>query len=83
VILAEFPTRAGQSRLVGLVARDVSHVVNVDASRVNVPTMMLDEARYLGAVLQLETGLVQLVSPEHILTERLQDALYGSPAETD
>lgn len=78
VIIVELEPEKGRTRLVGLVAEDVSRVVNVDAARFDVPSMALDEARYLGAVLQLESGLVQLVAAEHLLSDRMRDSLFGA-----
>ena len=45
------------------------------------PPMSLDEAPYLGSVLQLDGGLVQLVEADKLLSVKMQDALYGGAAE--
>jgi len=78
VVIVELEPEQGRARLVGLVAEDVSRLVNVDAARFDAPSMALDEAPYLGALLQLESGLVQLVATEHLLSDRMRDALFGA-----
>jgi chemotaxis-related protein WspB len=80
-ILAEFTGADGTARLVGLVAEDVSHVVNAEGRQIVAPAMSLDEAPYLGAVVQLDEGLVQLVEAGKLLSERMQVSLYGGQAE--
>ena len=81
VILTEFTTHDRQTELVGVVAENVSHVVNAEPRQVVSPAMSLDEAPYLGAVIQLDEGLVQLVAADKLLSERMQDALFGHRAE--
>jgi chemotaxis-related protein WspB len=80
IILAEWTTR-GQARLLGIVAEDVSRVVNADPSQVVSAAMNLDEAPYLGEVIRLDEGLVQLVRADKLVSERVQDALYGTSTE--
>lgn len=81
VIVQELTTHTGQRQLVGLVASNVSHVITLDAAQAVSPAMRLEEAPYLGAVLQFEEGLVQIVNADRLLPPRLQDALYGGSAE--
>jgi chemotaxis signal transduction protein len=42
--------------------------------------MNLDEAPYLGSIVRLGDVLVQLVEADRLLSERMQEALYGRPA---
>jgi chemotaxis-related protein WspB len=81
VILTEFTAHDGRNQLVGIVAENLNHVVNVDPRQVVSPAMSLAEAPYLGALLQLDLGLVQTIAADKLLSERMQDALFGSPAE--
>jgi chemotaxis-related protein WspB len=81
IILVEWTTRDRQARLLGIVAEDVSRVVNADPSQTVSAAMTLDEAPYLGEVIRLDEGLVQLVRADKLVPERVQDALYGLSTE--
>jgi chemotaxis-related protein WspB len=83
IILASWTTPDGKPRLIGIVAEDVSRVVYADPGQVVSPAMQLDEAPYLAEVLRIDEGLVQLVRADKLISERLQDALLGSSAESD
>ncbi len=81
LILTEFTGHDGTNRLVGVVAENVSHVINASSTQIVSPAMSLDEAPYLGAVLKFDEGLVQLVEADRLLNSRMQDALYGGATE--
>jgi chemotaxis-related protein WspB len=80
-ILTSFTGHDHQTRLVGVVAESVSRVIEADPRQVVTPAMSLEEAPYLGAVLRLDEGLVQLVAVDKLLSDRMQDALYGGATE--
>lgn len=80
VILARFAGRDGGERLVGLLAEDVSRVRNAGPGQVVAPAMALDAAPYLGAVVRLDEGLVQLIEVDKLVSERFESALFGNPA---
>jgi chemotaxis-related protein WspB len=82
VVLARFMGHDHEPRLVGLAAEDVSHVVTVDRREVVAPAMQLEEAPFLGEVVRHDGGLIQLVLADKLLSERMQDALYGTQLET-
>ena len=81
VVLIEFRVQGGAARMVGVVAENVSHVVKVDESQFISPAMTLEEAPYLGAILKVDEGLVQLIVADKLLSERMQAALYGAMTE--
>ncbi len=81
LILTEFTTADGQARLIGVVAEDVIHVVVVKADAFVSRPMRIEEAPYLGALVRIDEGIAQLVAPDKLLSERVQDALYGGAAE--
>jgi len=66
---------AGAGRgLVGLVAEQVSDVRPVGADQVVFPATPLGDAPYLGAVVRVDGGLVQLIEPDRVLEGPLLDA---------
>jgi len=81
IVLVEAGAPGGPARVVGLAAEEVSHVARVEDRHAVSPVMALAEAPYLGAVVRLDEGLVQLVVPEKLLDGRLRDALFGGPTE--
>lgn len=81
VILSEFTAEDGSTRTVGLMAENVSHVVKVKDEDFIARAMSLDEAPYLGAIAQLDEGLVQLVNASRLISPKLQGELYGSLTE--
>jgi chemotaxis-related protein WspB len=84
LIVAEFPSSGGGVRRIGILAESVNQVIEARAGQVVLPGMDLDEAPYLGRMIQLEEGqgLVQVVKPERMLPDRLQESLYGDQAES-
>src|SRR5262245_34905425 len=80
VILVDEPG-SGRSRLVGLVAENVSDVATVQDDQVVLPSMNMEEAPYLGPVVRTERGLVQVISVQKVLPESLREAIFGRPAE--
>lgn len=66
--------------MVGLVAEDVSQVKNVDATRAIAAEMKLASAPYLGEVLRLEEGLVQLIELDRLPTGCVATEVGGTEA---
>ena len=83
VILTAFTSQNGRSRLIGLLAENVSRVHHVELDQVISPAMNLEEAPYLGGVLNRGDGWVQLVVADKLLSVRMQAALFGASEDTD
>ncbi len=81
VILTEFTAMDGRAQLLGLLAENVSRVYNISHEQFMTTAMALEEAPYLGAVLNREEGLVQLVVADKLLSVRMQKALFGATEE--
>jgi chemotaxis-related protein WspB len=64
-------TSQNGSRLLGLLACQVSDLVRVDAAHLQPAAVQLKQAPYLGAVAETPEGLVQVLSVDHILPEDL------------
>jgi chemotaxis-related protein WspB len=82
LIVAEFAHPGGAARRLGIVADSVNQVLPARPDQIVLSGMDLDEAPYLGRMIQLGEGLVQMIKPEKILSERLQESLYGDQAES-
>lgn len=79
-IITESAGRNGAKRWIGIIAENVSRVVNVNSDQVEPPPVDVPEAPYLGGLIRLEDGLVQLVEVDKVLPERL-DGLDGHGTE--
>ena len=82
LIVAEFAHSGSKARRIGIVADRVNQVLPARPDQIVLSGMDLDEAPYLGPMMQLDAGLVQMVKPEKILSDRLQESLYGDQAES-
>lgn len=67
-ILANVSGGDGVSRLVGLVADDVSRVQTIKDGNGSGPGLRLGAAPYLGELIRLDEGLVQLVDVDRLPT---------------
>ena len=80
LILADEPGSRG-TRLIGLIAEHVSDVLMVRDDQIVLPTMKLEQAPYLDAVVRTDQGLVQTLSVEKVLPPSLREAIFGLPVE--
>ena len=81
IIVARWLRPTGEIRTIGLIAENVINLQNVDDSRKRMATTHLETARYLGAVYQLDRGLVQIIRIERLLDVGLEAALFGETEE--
>jgi chemotaxis-related protein WspB len=61
--------------ILGLVAERVSDLITVQPEQVSPPAVQLPQAPYLGAIVQTDDGIVQLIA-----VERLREATLGEAA---
>lgn len=72
--------------LLGLIAEQVNDVIRIDQDKVVFPSMRLEDAPYLGAMIQVDAGaqsLAQLIDVDWILPPALREALFGGWEKTD
>lgn len=65
-------------RLLGLIAEQVSDVRSVKPEQVISATMQLPQAPYLGAIVEIDHEMIQLIAADKILDKPLQNALFGT-----
>jgi len=74
------------SLLLGLIAEQVNDVIRVDQQKVVFPSMRIDDAPFLGEMIQIDSrgqSLAQLIDVDRVLPESLRDALFGGWEKTD
>jgi chemotaxis-related protein WspB len=72
--------------LLGLIAEQVDDVVRVDRDQVVFPSMRLDDARFLGAMVRVDSqaqSLAQMIEVDWVLPPALREALFGGWEKTD
>jgi chemotaxis-related protein WspB len=80
IILAGYPDRGGVRRVVGLLAERVTDTFPCRGEDFQPPGVRSDGTRYLGEILLEGDRMIQLVAPEHILSEEVLDILDSTTA---
>ena len=79
IVLVDYAVRNGSPRLLGLVAEEMTDVVDVDAARLRDSGVAQTEAPWLGPLVPDETGrLLQVVDVERLLPEDVRSRLLAS-----
>jgi chemotaxis-related protein WspB len=82
----ETPSARQMPLLLGLIAEQVNDVIRVDQDGIVFPSMRLDDAPYLGAMIQVDShaqSLAQMIDVDWVLPPALRDALFGGWEKTD
>lgn len=79
IILVNYPLSNGTQRILGLLAECVTETVDIDAEDFTSTGLNMEQAPFLGHAARCETGLVQRISVNELLTESIQSQLF--PAE--
>jgi chemotaxis-related protein WspB len=81
IIVVNFPDSAGKPQWAGLIAEQATGMMRRDASQFVDPRIQIEAAPYLGPVLTDESGVIQLLRPEHLFSDAMR-RLLGINAET-
>lgn len=80
IILMEHADANGQPRLLGLIAEYVTQAIRKERSQFVDPGVTLKAAPYLGPILMDSTDQIQLLYPEHLVSEPIRKLLCTQPA---
>ena len=69
--------------LLGLIAEQVSDVKSVTPEQVISASMQLPQAPYLGAIVDIDHQMIQLMATDKILEDSLQKAFFGTETDQD
>ena len=79
-------TRRAQDRrpwLLGLIAEHVSDVAAVKKEQIISASMQLPQAPYLGAIVEIDHQMIQLITADKILDDSLRNAFFGTVPDWD
>jgi chemotaxis-related protein WspB len=82
IIVTEFTSALNVTQVIGLLAEQVSRVVDGSQCQVIAQAMEMEHAPYLGEVRRSGEGLIQVVVPDKLLSSRMQQGLYGTGEES-
>ena len=69
--------------LLGLIAEQVSDVASVKPEQVISSSMQLPQAPYLGAIVEIDHEMVQLIAVDRVLEDPLRQAFFGTAPDDD
>lgn len=72
--------------MLGLIAEQVSDVLRINQEQIAFPSLKLESAPFLGAMIQTDRNtqsLAQLIEVDRVLPPALRDALFGGWEKTD
>ena len=79
-ILVRYPIAAGRTRLLGLLAENVTEMIDSSPEAVSSPGIAAQDTDYLDGMLGDEKGLVACVRIEGLLTEEVRAILFTDEA---
>jgi chemotaxis-related protein WspB len=80
---AKEPRPGDRPWLLGLIAEQVSDVSAIKPEQVISSAMQLPQSPYLGAIVEIDHAMAQLIEPDRILDESLRTAFFGGEAGAD
>lgn len=81
LILVNHATESGGTRLLGLIAGQVTRIVRKSAAEFQQPVLLGAAPPFLGPVLMDESGGVQLLRPERLLTNDVRELIFAGALE--
>jgi chemotaxis-related protein WspB len=81
IILLEYGTPNGASRILGLLAEGVTETVSCTEAEFQPVGLSVPDAPYLGDVLVRPDGMIQRIEVEALLTDSLREALFPSTGD--
>ncbi len=81
IVLVQYPDGSGQSRLLGLLAEQVTKTMSRAAADFKDSGVTVPDAPYLGRVASDAHGLVQWIKVEQLLPSELRDLLFQPALE--
>lgn len=81
IILVDYPDEAGKSRLLGLVAEQVTEIIRKEPADFVDSGVKMSAAPYLGPVAMDNHGVIQWVREQRLLPQPVRDLLFSETAE--
>jgi chemotaxis-related protein WspB len=78
IILIQYMLKSGASKMLGLIAEEVTDAVKIDPDQFI--SISAGQAPYLGKIVLDEGGMVQCVVPERLLPQDVEQLLFDEPS---
>lgn len=76
IILIQYKDGRDDSRVLGLLAEQVTETIKVDETLLSSPGIRVGEAPYLGKVMTDPKGMIQCIQTEELLPASVRDVLF-------
>lgn len=80
VIVVELGERAGEPRLLGLVAENVISICSSDQVEASLAPLDVRDSAFLGQILRIGGRTIQMIVADHLLPSDVSSGLYPEPA---
>ena len=67
----------GEEKTIGLIVKKVNEIVRVDDDKLNEPSVVINEAKFLGKVFTHANKLVQLIEASSIISDEIKTLLFS------
>lgn len=78
IVLVNFPSADGNTRLLGLLGERITETVNIDPGEISGTGLNMSDAPYLGQATHSERGLIQHMNIRDLLPVELQAQLFAA-----
>ncbi|MFH0735564.1 MAG: chemotaxis protein CheW [bacterium] len=68
---------SGEEKTVGLIVKKVNEIIRIDDDKLNEPSVVINEAKFLGKVFTHANKLVQLIEVSSIISEEIKTLLFS------
>ena len=81
IIIINYPDESGKLHPLGLIAERATEIIRRDASEFTQTGLKFGDTPYLGPVLMDESGVIQWVHDQRLLSDKARDTLFCETAE--
>src|ERR1700722_15091380 len=81
IIIINYPDESGKLHPLGLIAERATEIIQRKASEFTQPGLKFGDSPYLGPVLMDNSGVIQWVHDQRLLSDKLRDILFCETAE--
>ncbi len=80
IVLVNFPLASGKTRMLGILAEQVTETVRIAEATFTATGISIDDSPYLGLAANTDQGLLQRITISELLPATVQDQLFPEEA---